>query len=63
MECIRCRETSAVEPLGYCTTCFIDTKLELASGLRRLSDYLSSWAAFRQWERERDSQLTGVGAW
>jgi hypothetical protein len=54
MECIRCRETSAVEPLGYCTTCFIDTKLELAAGLRRLSEYLESWAAFEAWLSKRE---------
>ena len=56
MECIRCQETSAVEPLGYCTTCFIDTKLELAAGLRRLSEYLASWAAFEEWERRHALQ-------
>ena len=53
MECVRCHHTASVEPLGYCTTCFIDTKLELAAGLRRLGDYLASWAAFEQWERTR----------
>jgi hypothetical protein len=51
MECIRCQEASAVEPLGYCTTCFIDTKLEFAAGLRRLGDYLANWAAFEEWTR------------
>ena len=62
MECIRCRETSAVEPLGYCTTCFIDTKLELAAGLRRMSEYLGSWAAFQQWEREHRPQRAHAAA-
>ncbi len=59
MECIRCREASAVEPLGYCTTCFIDTKLEFAAGLRRLSEYLANWAAFEEWVRARRFEPAG----
>jgi hypothetical protein len=51
--CIRCRDLEAVEPFGYCVTCFIDTKLEVATGLRRLRGYLDNWAAFGDWERAR----------
>jgi len=49
MECIRCNEREAPEPLGLCTACVVHTKLEVAEGLRRLGRYLTAWAAFDEW--------------
>jgi hypothetical protein len=51
--CIRCLTTTAPEPLGLCPACVVRTRLELASGLRRLTDYLAAWAAFDEWCRTR----------
>jgi hypothetical protein len=47
--CIRCRDAEAAEPGGYCPACAVHTRIELAVGLRRLTEYLSSWAAFGEW--------------
>ena len=41
------------------TTCFIDTKLEFAAGLRRLGEYLGNWAAFEAWLRDRQPEPAG----
>jgi hypothetical protein len=51
--CIRCHTANAHEPLGLCPACAVRTRLELASGLRRLTDYLAAWAAFDDWCRSR----------
>jgi hypothetical protein len=51
--CIRCHTTDAPEPFGLCPACAVRTRLELASGLRRLADYLAAWAAFDDWCRTR----------
>lgn len=47
--CIRCHDAESAEPGGYCPACAAESRVELSSGLRRLSDYLSSWAAFGEW--------------
>ncbi len=47
--CIRCHDAESAEPGGYCPTCVLESRTELSSGLGRLSDYLSSWAAFGDW--------------
>ena len=49
MECIRCNEREAPEPLGLCAACVVHTRLEVADGLRRLGRYLTAWAAFGEW--------------
>lgn len=51
--CIRCRQQKAPEPLGYCSTCALHTRLELQSGLTSLAHYLEAWATFEQWLAER----------
>lgn len=51
MTCIRCNERQAPEPLGLCAPCVMHTRLEVASGLRRLGLYLTAWAAFDDWLR------------
>jgi hypothetical protein len=52
-KCIRCTTAKAPEPLGLCTTCVVQTRIELASGIRRLGEYLAAWAAFDDWCRSR----------
>lgn len=55
MTCIRCGDVEAPQPLGYCAACAVATRLELVEGLKRLSAYLSSWAASDDWLRSRES--------
>jgi hypothetical protein len=47
--CIRCgdHETPADRP--YCVNCIFAVRAEVEEGLRRISDYLSAWAAFDAW--------------
>jgi hypothetical protein len=51
--CIRCHQIDAPEPLGLCAACTVQTRLEFAEGLRRLTRYLAAWAAFDDWLRDR----------
>jgi rRNA maturation endonuclease Nob1 len=51
--CIRCRRTSAPEPLGFCAACAMHTRVEVVDGLKRLARYLAAWAAFDEWLRAR----------
>ena len=49
--CVRCGTTAAPESQGYCPTCVIHTRIEIVTGLRRLTEYLAAWAAFDDWCR------------
>jgi hypothetical protein len=51
--CIRCRKVDAPQPLGFCTACALNARLEVVSGFGRLEAYLASWAAFGEWLRAR----------
>lgn len=52
MTCIRCRECEAPEQVGLCAECALHTKIEVTTGFRRLSEYLTAWAAFDEWLRQ-----------
>jgi hypothetical protein len=47
--CVRCGEGEAPEPLGFCTSCALQVRVELADGFKRLRGYLAAWAAFDEW--------------
>jgi hypothetical protein len=49
--CVRCRTAAAPEPHGYCPACVVHTRIEIVTGLRRLTEYLGAWAAFDEWCR------------
>jgi hypothetical protein len=49
--CVRCGERAALEPVGCCPVCLIQTRIEFVAGLRRLGEYLAAWAAFDEWCR------------
>jgi hypothetical protein len=51
--CIRYGTAEAPQPLGYCPSCSANARSELVEGLKRLGEYLSSWAAFDDWQRRR----------
>jgi hypothetical protein len=53
MECIRCGETEAPQPLGFCAACAASVRVELVEDLKRMGAYFSSWAAFDEWLRRR----------
>jgi hypothetical protein len=42
----------------YCVHCTFAVRAEVEDGLRRLADYLSSWAAFDQWCSRHRSAAT-----
>jgi len=50
-DCIRCGESEASTPLGYCEPCALDTRVEFVEGFRRLRRYLLAWARFDEWLR------------
>ena len=50
--CIRCGE-AIPEPLELCTPCGMRTRIEVAEGLRELSEYLRAWSEFDLWCREK----------
>jgi hypothetical protein len=52
--CIRCHRADAPEPLGYCTACALNARLEAVGGFKQLTSYLSAWAAFEDWLLERE---------
>jgi hypothetical protein len=56
----RCKWTASAaqppkprDPLGYCSSCGIETKLELMAGFRRLNTYLAVWAGSQDWLQQR----------
>ncbi len=51
--CIRCHLREAPQASGYCSTCAVQTRLEVARGLRELDRYLRAWALFDDWLRTR----------
>ncbi|MGH3103999.1 MAG: hypothetical protein ACRDN6_07890 [Gaiellaceae bacterium] len=51
--CIRCRRNDAPQPLDFCVACSVTSRIEFASGLRRLEEYLRSHADFASWEERR----------
>lgn len=51
--CIRCQNVDAPEPLGFCTACALNIRLEVFEGLGRLEGYLAAWAAFSDWLQVR----------
>jgi hypothetical protein len=51
--CVRCNSSEAPQPLGLCAACALHTRVELSDGLRRLEDYLDTWAEFNRWLDER----------
>jgi len=53
MECVRCGKAEAPQPLGLCAGCAASVRAELVEDLKRIGAYLSSWAAFEEWLRER----------
>ena len=56
--CVCCGRPHISDPLGICLSCAIELRREFYAGLAQLSDYLASWAAFREWEAEHQA-LTG----
>jgi hypothetical protein len=48
-ECIRCHSVETPDPAGYCPACVVHSRVEVVTGLRRLSQYLAAWAAFDEW--------------
>jgi hypothetical protein len=51
--CIRCGQTEAPQPLGYCPDCAATARLELVDALKRFGTYLAPWAAFEDLLRRR----------
>lgn len=51
--CIRCSTASAHGPAGLCSSCAIETRIEIRRGLSELASYLAAWAAFDDWLRLR----------
>ena len=41
--------------------CSFATRMDAARGLRRLSEYLSNWAAFEEWMRRREGADVHAG--
>ena len=54
--CIRCQKVDAPQPLGFCTACALNARLEVFEGLGRLESYLAAWAAFADWQRVRSPE-------
>jgi len=50
---VRCGDGETGEALGLCRVCTVSTRVEVTTGLRRLTDYLAAWAAFEEWCRLR----------
>jgi hypothetical protein len=55
--CVRCRAREAPEPLGLCTACALNTRIEITLGMQRLSGYLAAWAAFDDWLRRNSETV------
>jgi hypothetical protein len=53
--CIRCRDAEASGSLVLCEACAAQTRVELAEGYRRLTQYLAAWAAFDDWLRAHEA--------
>jgi hypothetical protein len=51
--CVRCQAAEAPEPLGLCTACALNARVEIVAGLKRLDAYLAAWAAFDDWLERR----------
>jgi hypothetical protein len=51
--CIRCNKNETPPDRVYCVHCTFAVRAEVEEGLRRLSDYLASWAAFDAWDAAR----------
>jgi hypothetical protein len=51
--CVRCGQSEAPQPLGYCRQCAGEARAEARDGVKRLGEYLTAWAAFDEWLRER----------
>jgi hypothetical protein len=49
--CIRCGDHEAPGPLGFCSACVVQARVEATRGFRRLTEYLAAWAAFDEWCR------------
>jgi hypothetical protein len=49
MCCVRCQESDALIPGGYCATCLAAVRTEIEFGLIQLKEYLSRWAEFADW--------------
>ena len=58
--CVRCRDATAPDPLGLCSSCSVQLRVELAAGLRRLAEYLGRWAAFDEWCRSHGAGPAGA---
>jgi hypothetical protein len=55
--CVRCQAAEAPEPLGLCTPCALNARLEIVAGMKRLCAYLAAWAAFDDWLRGRSQAI------
>ncbi len=44
-----CDQPDAPALDGFCPACLVPFRIEVASGLRQLSEYLTAWAAFEDW--------------
>jgi hypothetical protein len=53
--CIRCRDATAPEPLGFCAPCAMHVRVEVTDGFARFAGYLEAWAAWNAWLRSRGS--------
>jgi hypothetical protein len=51
--CIRCNRNETPPDRVYCVHCTFAVRAEVEDGLRRLADYLASWAAFDAWDAAR----------
>jgi hypothetical protein len=51
--CIRCNDHETRPDRPYCVHCTFAVRAEVEDGLRRLAEYLASWAAFEAWDAGR----------
>jgi hypothetical protein len=58
--CIRCGEHETPPDRDYCVHCTFAVRAEVEDGLRRLTDYLGSWAAFQEWCAARGRSALAV---
>jgi hypothetical protein len=47
--CVLCGERQTADGRAYCAKCSFVVRVEIEDGMRRLADYLDSWAAFDEW--------------
>ena len=48
--CARCGENEVPFEPAFCGPCVFAIRAEVQDGLLRLSDYLTAWARFEEWD-------------